>query len=987
MKKIHSYALGVFFSVVSMVPVCAQTLSDGPIQLQVRLRDVSVGFNETDASLLGVGFAPDEPIIHFWGQDAANISGLPWQGGTCHTFSMGTGGAVGLPGITPGTINETLFNFTYPTSTVPQFYQLKAECYEDDNPSDALIGFCSNGQVCNYDAQQCCGLPVFGICLGLNEGDDKRCTGATFATGLPYRNGPPCQWFDQGYITGNCNNDFKPGIETFWRYTKGTSCADAIDLGTLNAGATLSHFNSNECYGNTHAASPGNDVWYKFHVNQPIGISANLCGVNGAQFDSYLYLYSACGAVSPDTANDDACGTQSSLAYSICTAGDYYLVVDGKTAGDFGTFTLTVQDNPNFIFAVNVNTQDVSCFGGSDGQITAALQGGTAPFTYTWNPTQGNVASVSGLSGGNYNITVTDFKGCQATAATQINVPTQLTATTTATPVTCGGACDGSATVTAQGGTLPYTYAWNSMPPQQLPNATFLCAANYVVTVTDSKFCTVTQSAAVPNTTTVVITLDSLKQVQCFGAANGGVFITAAGGQTPLNFAWSNAGVNTEDNPNLGPGTYTVTVTDNIGCTAGDTYTITEPPLLSASVPYTFNPRCHAGTDGIVNVTVNGGVQPYAFLWNPGNAVTPNLNNVTANTYSVTVSDANLCTVTATATLTEPSPYTISLSTANLLCFGGTDATAALTVSGETPPYTYFWSNFSTAPSISGLDAGPFSVVVEDQNGCDTIVTSTITSPAEIDIQLTAVEPLCADSGNGAITTVTTGGTTPYTYQWTGTGGFTSALQNPPVGTGSYSLTVTDANQCTGSESIGVNAPSAFTVTVVGVNPNCIGDSTGVATASTTGGNSPLTYVWSRSANDNLSYIDHLPRGSYYVTVTDANGCQSTGMAVLSDPAANPESCTADKFVVLVPTAFSPNSDNTNDRLVTIMRNVQKLEFFVYNRWGELVYYNSNMLPGDGWDGWFKNREQPMGVYVWMFNVTYLNGVHATERGMATLLR
>jgi gliding motility-associated-like protein len=987
MRKNYSRFFSFLLLLLAANHLFSQTFTDGPIQLQIRLRDVSVGFNETDASLLGVGFSPDEPVVHCWAQDNANISGLGWQGGTCHTFSMGTGGSIGLPGITPA-INEVLFSFTYPTNVVPQFYNLKMENYEDDNPSDQLLGFCSNGQVCNYDAQQCCGVPIFGVCVGLNEGDDKHCTGGTFATSLPYRNGPPCTWFDQGYITGNCSTDWKPGIETYWRYTNGTSCANAIDLGTLNSGSTLTHFNSNECYANTHTLSAGNDVWYKFHVNQPIGITASLCGINGAQFDSYLYFYSACNLATPDTSNDDACGTQSSLVYSICQAGDYYLVVDGKTAADFGTFTLTVQDNPNFIFAATMAAQDVSCFGGSDGQITVNVQGGAAPFTYSWNPNSiGNVNSVSGLAGGAYSVSVTDTKGCQATASAQINVPTQLAASATGNPVSCGGACDGSATVSAQGGTPGYSYSWNSIPPQQLQNATYLCAGNYIVTVTDTKGCTTTANTSVPNTTTVIITLDSLKNVQCFGAGNGGVYISANGGQLPYQYNWSNA-VSTQDNPNLGPGTYTLTLTDNIGCTVGNSYTITEPPVLTSSVAFTFNPRCNGSSDGIVDVSVGGGTQPYSYLWSaPTNATTQNLNNVTAATHTITVTDANGCTVTSSATLTEPSPYSITLSTTNLTCYGATNGAASVTVSGETAPYSYFWSNFSTGSSINGLHEGPFSLEITDANGCDTIVTNTITAPAAITIQLTAFEPLCADSGNGSITTAIIGGSSPFSFNWSGSNGFASTQQNPQVGSGSFTVTVTDANNCTAKESIGVNAPSPFTVTVVGVNPGCQGDSTGLITASTNGGVAPMRYSWSTSILDTAGYVEKLRRGFYTVTVTDANGCRSTGQVFLDDPVTNPESCHPDKYVVLVPSAFSPNGDNVNDKLVAIMRNVQKLDMKVFNRWGEVVYENTNMLPGDGWDGIFKGKEQPMGTYVYVFNVTYINGVHATERGTATLVR
>lgn len=986
MKKNFTPALIFLVLVIGFATeVSAQTYTDGPIQLQIRLKDVQVGFNETDVSVLGVGFGPDEPVIKVWARDNQGISGLGWQGGTCHPFNMGTGGTQGLPGTTP-LINEMLFNYTYPTTTVPQYFDIRMDAYEDDNPSDQLLGFCANGQVCNFDAAQCCGLPVFGVCIGLNEGDDKHCDANPYKTQMDYRQGSPCEWYFHGYPTGPCGSDWKPGIETFWRYTKGTSCADAIDLGTINTGGTLTHFNSNECYSNTHAASPGNDVWYKFHANGPIGITASLCGVNGAQFDSYLYLYSSCSASVADTANDDGCGTQSTLAYSICQAGDYYLVVDGKTAADAGTFTLTVTDNPNFVFSTTLAAQDVSCFGGSDGQITANIQGGLPPYVYTWN-NGANTATITGLSGGTYSVSVTDAKGCEATAAVQINVPVSMTASASGNPVSCGGACDGSAVVNAQGGTPPYSYAWNSLPPQQLQNATYLCAGNYNVTVTDSKSCTVTATTTVPNNTTVIISVDSVKNVQCFGLGNGGVYISTTGGQTPYTYTWSNA-VNTEDNPNLGPGSYSVTITDNIGCTTGDSYTITEPPVLTSAVSFSFNPRCHGGSDGIVDIAVSGGVQPYTYVWSaPTNANTQNLNNVVAGTHDVTVSDANGCTATSSATLTEPSPYSISLATTDLVCQGNTDGTASVNVSGATSPYTYFWSNFNTTANTSGLNAGPFSVVIEDVNGCDTIVTGTIAEPAAMDLQLTAFEPLCADSGNGSITTVVTGGTAPYSYSWTGTGGFTSTSQQPQVSTGSYSLTVTDANNCTETGSIGVNAPEPFTVNVIGINPNCIGDSTGAVTASTNGGKSPLTYVWSTGAKDTAAYVEKLHRGFYGVTVTDANGCQATGQAFLADPSINPASCKPDKFVVLVPSAFTPNNDNVNDKMVAIMRNVQKLEMHVYNRWGQEVYTNPNMLPGDGWDGTFAGREQPMGTYIWTFNVTYINGVHASEQGSVTLIR
>ncbi len=1085
MMNIYKKLVAAVLFISAAQIISAQTLSDGPIQLQVRLRDVKVQYPSAsylDGVSLQVGnfnlpgsLAGDEFTFHYWAEDQGNISGLGWQGGACLQADLPmTGGGPEYS----ADFNTVLFNYTYPTPTVPQFFEIKEDCWEDDIPTDFAVisGITScgtNGSRCTFQASSCCANIPFIGCL-FSEEDDYQNAVSPYKNNLNYRLGPPCQWYTHGQSTGGyikANNGardyYYPKIESYWRYTKGDACNNAIDLGTLtNGGLPLTHFNSNECYGNSSTLSPGNDVWYKFHVNGTIGITASVCGVSGAQFDSYLYLFSACNQAVPDTSDDNGCGTQSVLSYSICQAGDYYIVVDGKTATDYGTFTISVSDNPGSVFGVNLTKQDVACFSGSDGQINSTIQGGVAPFTYAWSNNAGNVTSISGLTGGNYNVTVTDAHGCNASASVTINVPAQISVLATGNPVTCGGACDGSATANAAGGTTPYSYAWNSIPPQQLQNAVLLCAGNFNVTVTDFSGCTSSATANVPNTTTVIITLDSLKNVQCFGAANGGVYLSSTGGQSPLTFAWSNS-VATQDNPNIGPGTYSITVTDNIGCTAGNTYTVTEPTLLTSNVSFTFNPRCPGGTDGIVDVNVNGGVQPYSYQWSaPTNATSQNLNNVAAGTHTVTITDANGCSVSSDTTLSQPTAYSIALTTTNLLCNGASNSTASIAVSGATAPYNYFWSDSTSSTNVAGLGEGTFSVRIKDANGCDTTVAGTITSPAAIQIALTGSSPLCADSANGAITTVVTGGTPGYSYSWTGTNNFTSTQQNPQAGAGTYTVLVRDTNNCTASETVGVNLPVPFVVTLlaveplcvdssngsvavtvlsggvspftyswtgsnnfssalqnpkagagnytvlvsdsngctttgsvsvnkplpfvvklVGIDPSCIGDSTGAVVASTEGGASPYVYLWNTSSLDTASFIEQRRKGSYSVTVTDVNGCVANAQSTLSDPSVDPTSCAPDKFVVLVPTAFSPNGDNVNDRLVAITRNVQKLEFRVFNRWGEMVYENLNMQTGDGWDGTIRGKEQPIGTYIFLYHVVYINGIVADEKGAATLIR
>lgn len=991
MKKLYPCVL--LAALLSCFYADAQTYSDGPIQLQVRVRDVKVQYDnpdKRDGVSLSVGnfnlpgsLAGDEFTYNFTIGD--NVPLAPSASTGCLQADLAIAGGTDYS----TDHNLVIFNHTYATPTVPQYFTLGIDAHEDDIPTDfavisGLTSCGSAGSRCTYQASSCCANVPFIGCL-FSEEDDYRLVAPNYNTALNYRLGPPCQWYDHGYVNGTAGSfDFyHPKLESYWRYTKGTSCVDAIDLGTLTTGGTtLTHYNSNECYTNNYPTSGGNDVFYKFHVNSAIGATISLCGVNGAQFNSVLYLLnSSCTAIDN---NDDGCGNQSVINKSICQAGDYYIVVDAATAGEMGTFTLSITENPNFTFSAAVTPTNVSCFGLNDGSALAVVTGGTPTFTYAWS--NSNTANpVTGLGGGPVSVTVSDANGCQASASATINVPAQIGLTTTTTPVSCGGSNNGTATANATGGTTPYNYLWNSAPPQTFQTATLLSTGSYTVTVTDDEGCTVSATANVQSATTIVITVDSVNNVQCQGLNNGSIYITTSGGQTPYTYNWSN-GANTEDNTNLAQGIYSVTISDAISCTLLGTYTIAEPPVLTTAVSNTFNPRCNSGTDGIVNITVNGGVQPYSYLWSTANATTQQLNNVGAGTHAVTVTDASNCTATASATLTQPTPYNVALTTTNLLCNGGTDGTASVTVSGNTSPYTYFWSNFATTSSVTGLDAGPFSVVIEDVNGCDTIVVATITEPAEIAIDLTANEPLCADSGNGSITTVVTGGNPPFGYSWTGTGGFTSTNQNPQVSTGSYTVTVTDGNNCTGTESVAVTAPSPFTVTVVGIDPSCIGDSTGAAVVSTAGGNGPYSYSWNASSVDS-AFLENLPQGTYSVTVTDANGCQSSGQATIAEPVTNPETCKADKFVVLVPTAFTPNGDNTNDKLVAIMRNVQKLEFAVYNRWGQEVYQNSNMLPGEGWDGTFKGAQQPVGAYMWIMHVTYTNGVHTAERGAATLVR
>ena len=262
----------------------------------------------------------------------------------------------------------------------------KVDTWEDDLPSDGLLGFCSNGTSCTWQGVQCCGVYLFGLCIGIETGDDYRCDADPFYQGLTYRSGPPCQWYSHGYLNGSgCSNSsvndyYKPHIETFWRYTKGTSFANAINLGPLTTGV-LSHYNSNECYADYYPASTGNDVIYSFNVTNPTGVNISLCGLNGAQYDSYLYLVKDTTLVAMSE-NDDYCASQSELVTALCETGVYYVVVDATSTTELGTFTLTITEDPTSAFTNTNIVTDVSCNGGNNGQINTTVSGGFTPYNY-----------------------------------------------------------------------------------------------------------------------------------------------------------------------------------------------------------------------------------------------------------------------------------------------------------------------------------------------------------------------------------------------------------------------------------------------------------------------------------------------------------------------------------------------------------------------------------------------------------------------------
>lgn len=746
MKQTLRFTLLALCALIVNNLAIAQTLNDGPIQLRVKVGEVRVQYSANNSSDFAIAcgsfcssLAPnlqeDELTFNFWARDNSNISTLPWQGGFCLTADLAMAG--GGPDIT-NDFDTTIFFHTYAGANVPQFFDIRQRSWEDDIPSDfaiisGLTACGSSGSRCTYEASLCCASLPFVGCL-FTEGDDYLCDANPFRTGLNYRLGAPCQTYSHGFVTGTgcANNFYRPEIKTFWRYTRGTACtpAAAIDLGTVSSGVSITHFNSNECYSNNFAGAPGNDVFYTFNITNPLGVTIRVtsdCPGVGGSFNVQLNLLNSSCTV--DSSRNGTCTNPAVISKALCAPGRYYVVVDGATIGDLGTFTLTIEENPNFTLNTTIAVENVSCFNGTDGSVTANVTGGAPPYTYQWSGGLPAVDSIGGLGIGTYSVTVFDSEGCQATATATITQPVSNTVVTSTTPVSCGGN-DGSATATPSGGTAPYFYAWSTTPISQTgQTAVSLGAGTYTVTVTDFQGCSVTATATVTQSTTLVVTVNAPTNVSCFGANDGEVGVSVTGGTTPYTYTWTSVPASTQPSTptisGLAPGEYTVVISDDLGCTETRTFVVTEPLELTS----TTNPRsasCQSSTDGAVGMSVFGGTAPYTYLWSDASTI-EDLFGVAPGTYDVTITDANGCTAINSATVSGPvDSIASSIVKTDANCAEDITGTATLTVSGGSTPYSYFWSNFSTNQDVTGLDAGTYSVVITDANGCVRIDTVTI---------------------------------------------------------------------------------------------------------------------------------------------------------------------------------------------------------------------------------------------------------------------
>lgn len=568
-------------------------------------------------------------------------------------------------------------------------------------------------------------------------------------------------------------------------------------------------------------------------------------------------------------------------------------VIGGVCANQVYTFSATDANGcvitqttsitqPTSAITATINQTSPLCNGGiCNGALSAMVAGGTPGYTLNWsNGFTGNPNT--NLCAGNYTLTVNDANGCIRTFTTVLNAPPAITVTANTASPTCAGSCNGSASVTAIGGTPPFVYQISPFPVNSTGIFTGLCAGSYIIGITDANSCSTSSAVTLNNPPALTPSITGIQSScnNCGGAAT----VTPTGGVPGYTVTWVNSGNVTVGTgttiANLCVGNYTASVKDANNCVATVSVNIVQTVTVSVVAGGT-SIQCFGACTGSAVASPAGGTVPYSYTWTPTGPPTQTTQtavNLCAGNYNVIVSDNLGCTNTATINLVNPPDIIVTSSQTNVSCFSNTTGAIAVNATGGTGPITYAWSpGGQTTPTITGIGAGTYTVTVKDNNNCTKIVTFTITQSNVIAATFTTTQPTGCGINNGSICVTPSGGSGgPYSFTWSPVAGSSSCLTG--LGAGVYSLTVSDGTCSTNLSSLLTN-PTGPTLSISSNSVACNGGNTGSATV-TANGVPSYTFAWTPTVSfvtiGNTSVASSLNTGTYAITVTQGNNCVST---------------------------------------------------------------------------------------------------------------
>ena len=579
---------------------------------------------------------------------------------------------------------------------------------------------------------------------------------------------------------------------------------------------------------------------------------------------------------------------------------------------------------PDPLYVVGQEILRASCYGTSDAQASAYGVGGTEPYSFVWTGTSQMEDTVNTLAAGLTDVILTDSRGCIDSVEVMIHQPDELILSIdTMIYAYCVGVNSASISVSAQGGTMPYSYLWddNSLAPQTTATASNLEAGFYTVIITDDRGCTVTESlidisSEIESFNLVIESLGPAgNSVSCYGSNDASLSVSVdplSSSVAPYTYLWSSPGFSSNNATitNLSAAVYSITVTDANNCSSTYNDTITEPSPLRYEVLSTTPASCLGSCDGEIKIYYEGGVAPYFANGQPdfndliGGPFPVNndsiISGVCTGSYFVTLIDGNECLATLIANGSNQAVLSASIPTTQatiatnnipILCNGDSTGDLIALNPNLSAGYSYQWTDLNTGnvtlgDSLLDIPIGTYilsALYTDSFSACTTTDTIIVNQFGVINSLSSIVHVDCDGNSTGSINTLTQGGAAPYNYSWSN-GATNDTIDN--LSNGTYTLNITDANNCEQTESYIVTEPSPLQLAIDSLQ-------TYILTPTISGGTPPYSYSWRKQPQNNFeigigSTYTVGSYGSYYVIVTDINGCEITSNIITYIETVNP---------------------------------------------------------------------------------------------------
>lgn len=569
---------------------------------------------------------------------------------------------------------------------------------------------------------------------------------------------------------------------------------------------------------------------------------------------------------------------QTNPTWNNLAANSYPLIIKDENQCT-GTFTVTVKDLHAPLTATLTSNPPATC--DDRGSITvASVNGGLSPYSYSLDNASFNTATVfSNLINGDYIVYVKDAEGCVINRSISPYGPVSMRGSIDASPATCYSSANGSITVSnITGGTGTYEYSIDGTSYQSSPVFNNLMGGNtYAVTVRDIPYtCQVQLTAAVGRPTALQLDLLSNRDVSCNGLSNGMITVNAAGGTSGYRYAINGGATQTTGIfDNLTAGNYHLVATDAQGCTSTLDQTVGQPSILQAAISSQADVDCFGNANGYINLTANGGTQPYTYALNGAAQNVGMFTGLAPATYQLKVTDKQGCALSLSTAISEPVRLAMTVSADPVKCFGEATGAITLNVSGGKGAYSYTLNALpaQTTNRFDHLTKGNYLLTVKDGNGCKLADNAVISQPEPLSYTRVAIDPVCSYSADGSIEVTLKGGTPPYNYSWSGN----TTAPSPKISNlkgGVYFINMTDANGCQLNDNIRLTQPAAIVLNL-GLKDTtlCVGQQ-----LTLDAGNGGTDYAWTSDAGfkAGTQKVTLSKDGNYTVVVTNAAGCTAT---------------------------------------------------------------------------------------------------------------